>query len=175
LVALCKIDQTGGARPPFGITRQCARSGHWVIGTAGSGTALVSIAEMTHSANRLKAYGGDSFGWCPNGDAGFTSLWHTRSGGHRTRNGCTLIEYQGSDGNTYHEFIGLFGTVWFVTYRYVIDHVEAVKAQGADTPRNMHWQTKSAAKAKDPLGIVALAHRLSLTVSFFGIPTGRNR
>ena len=34
---------------------------------------------------------------------------------HRTRNGCMLIEYQGSDGNTYHEFIGLFGTVWFVT------------------------------------------------------------
>ena len=94
---------------------------------------------------------------------------------HKTFNGCTLIEYQGSDGNTYHEFIGLFGTVWFVTYRYVIDHVEAVKAQGADTPRNMQWQTKSAAKAKDPLGIAALAHRPSLTVSFFGIPTGRNR
>jgi hypothetical protein len=35
---------------------------------------------------------------------------------HRTLNGCMLIEYQGSDGNTYHEFIGLFGTVWFVTY-----------------------------------------------------------
>ena len=24
---------------------------------------------------------------------------------------------------------GLFGTVWFVTYQYVIDHVEAVKTQ----------------------------------------------
>ena len=36
---------------------------------------------------------------------------------HRTRNGCTLIEYQGSDGNTYQEFIGPVGTACFVTYQ----------------------------------------------------------
>ena len=32
---------------------------------------------------------------------------------------------------------------------YVIDHVRALKHGGADTPGNMQWQTKAAAKAKD--------------------------
>ena len=32
---------------------------------------------------------------------------------------------------------------------YVIDHVQALKRGGADTPSNMQWQTKAAAKAKD--------------------------
>jgi len=31
-------------------------------------------------------------------------------------NGCMLIEYQGSDGNTYHEFTGSVGSAWFVIY-----------------------------------------------------------
>ena len=55
------------------------------------------------------------------------------------------------------------------------DRTRSLSQSSAPTPRNMQWQTKSAAKAKDPLGIAALAHRPSLTVSFFGIPTGRNR
>ena len=32
---------------------------------------------------------------------------------------------------------------------YVVDHVQALKHGGADTPGNMQWQTKAAAKAKD--------------------------
>ena len=32
---------------------------------------------------------------------------------------------------------------------YVIDHVRALKRGGADSPANMQWQTKAAAKAKD--------------------------
>jgi hypothetical protein len=32
---------------------------------------------------------------------------------------------------------------------YVIDHVVALKRGGADAPRNMQWQTREAAKAKD--------------------------
>lgn len=32
---------------------------------------------------------------------------------------------------------------------YVIDHVRALKRRGADSPANMQWQTKAAAKAKD--------------------------
>jgi hypothetical protein len=32
---------------------------------------------------------------------------------------------------------------------YVIDHVQALKHGGADTPANMQWQTTGAAKAKD--------------------------
>jgi hypothetical protein len=36
---------------------------------------------------------------------------------HRTRNGCMLIEYQGSDGNMYHEFTGPVGSAWFVIYQ----------------------------------------------------------
>ena len=32
---------------------------------------------------------------------------------------------------------------------YVIDHVQALKHGGSDTPSNMQWQTKEAAKAKD--------------------------
>jgi len=89
----------------------------------------VSIAEMTHSANRLKLMVGIRFSGVPMVMQGSPVCDIREVAQHRTRNGCTLIEYQGSDGNTYHEFIGLFGTVWFVTYQYVIDHVEAVKTQ----------------------------------------------
>ena len=32
---------------------------------------------------------------------------------------------------------------------YVIDHVTPLKRGGADTPSNMQWQTKEAAKQKD--------------------------
>lgn len=32
---------------------------------------------------------------------------------------------------------------------YVIDHVVALACGGPDTPGNMQWQTKAAAKAKD--------------------------
>jgi len=32
---------------------------------------------------------------------------------------------------------------------YVIDHVKPLKRGGADTPSNMQWQTKEAAKQKD--------------------------
>jgi len=32
---------------------------------------------------------------------------------------------------------------------YVIDHVHALKRGGADSPANMQWQTKAAARAKD--------------------------
>jgi hypothetical protein len=32
---------------------------------------------------------------------------------------------------------------------YVIDHVKPLKRGGADSPSNMQWQTKEAAKAKD--------------------------
>lgn len=32
---------------------------------------------------------------------------------------------------------------------YVIDHVQALKHGGADSPENMQWQTKAAARAKD--------------------------
>ena len=32
---------------------------------------------------------------------------------------------------------------------YVVDHVKALKRGGADAPRNMQWQTKQAAKARD--------------------------
>jgi len=32
---------------------------------------------------------------------------------------------------------------------YVIDHVKPLKRGGADSPSNMQWQTKQAAKAKD--------------------------
>jgi hypothetical protein len=32
---------------------------------------------------------------------------------------------------------------------YVIDHVQALKHGGADSPSNMQWQTKAEAKAKD--------------------------
>ena len=32
---------------------------------------------------------------------------------------------------------------------YVIDHVAPLKRGGADSPSNMQWQTKAAAKAKD--------------------------
>jgi hypothetical protein len=31
----------------------------------------------------------------------------------------------------------------------VIDHVQALKHGGSDTPGNMQWQTKAAAKVKD--------------------------
>lgn len=34
---------------------------------------------------------------------------------------------------------------------YVIDHVQALKHGGADSPTNMQWQTKADAKAKDRL------------------------
>lgn len=32
---------------------------------------------------------------------------------------------------------------------YVIDHIKPLKRGGADSPNNMQWQTKSAAKKKD--------------------------
>jgi hypothetical protein len=32
---------------------------------------------------------------------------------------------------------------------YVVEHVQALKHGGADSPSNMQWQTKEAAKAKD--------------------------
>lgn len=32
---------------------------------------------------------------------------------------------------------------------YVIDHIKPLKRGGADSPSNMQWQTKAAAKAKD--------------------------
>jgi len=32
---------------------------------------------------------------------------------------------------------------------YVIDHVRPLKRGGSDSPSNMQWQTKEAAKAKD--------------------------
>ena len=32
---------------------------------------------------------------------------------------------------------------------YVVDHIQALKRGGADTPANMQWQTTAAAKAKD--------------------------
>jgi hypothetical protein len=34
---------------------------------------------------------------------------------------------------------------------YIIDHVQALKHGGADTPGNMRWQTQEAAKAKDKI------------------------
>jgi hypothetical protein len=34
-----------------------------------------------------------------------------------TFHGCMLIEYQGSDGNMYHEFTGPVGSAWFVIYQ----------------------------------------------------------
>jgi len=36
---------------------------------------------------------------------------------HKTFNGCTLIEYQGSDGNMYHEVRGPVGSAWVVVYQ----------------------------------------------------------
>jgi len=35
---------------------------------------------------------------------------------------------------------------------YVIDHVIALKRGGRDEPRNMQWQTKAEARAKDAFG-----------------------
>jgi hypothetical protein len=32
---------------------------------------------------------------------------------------------------------------------YVVDHTTPLKRGGSDTPTNMQWQTKEAAKAKD--------------------------
>jgi hypothetical protein len=32
---------------------------------------------------------------------------------------------------------------------YVVDHITPLKRGGADSPSNMQWQTKEAAKAKD--------------------------
>jgi hypothetical protein len=32
---------------------------------------------------------------------------------------------------------------------YVVDHTTLLKRGGSDTPTNMQWQTKEAAKAKD--------------------------
>lgn len=32
---------------------------------------------------------------------------------------------------------------------YVVDHIVALACGGSDTPSNMQWQTKAAAKAKD--------------------------
>jgi hypothetical protein len=32
---------------------------------------------------------------------------------------------------------------------YVVDHVKPLKRGGSDSPSNMQWQTKQAAKAKD--------------------------
>jgi hypothetical protein len=32
---------------------------------------------------------------------------------------------------------------------YVVDHVTPLKRGGSDSPSNMQWQTKQAAKAKD--------------------------
>ena len=32
---------------------------------------------------------------------------------------------------------------------YVVDHTKALKHGGSDTPANMEWKTKEAAKAKD--------------------------
>lgn len=32
---------------------------------------------------------------------------------------------------------------------HVIDHVKSLQRDGADTPANMQWQTKGAAKVKD--------------------------
>ncbi len=32
---------------------------------------------------------------------------------------------------------------------YVIDHIKALDCGGADSPRNMQWQTLAASKAKD--------------------------
>jgi hypothetical protein len=34
---------------------------------------------------------------------------------------------------------------------YVIDHVQALKHGGTDSPSNMQWQTEAAAKAKDKI------------------------
>jgi hypothetical protein len=34
---------------------------------------------------------------------------------------------------------------------YVIDHIQALKHRGADSPDNMQWQTREEAKAKDKL------------------------
>jgi hypothetical protein len=34
---------------------------------------------------------------------------------------------------------------------YVVDHVKPLKRGGADTPSNMQWQTKDAARAKDKI------------------------
>lgn len=34
---------------------------------------------------------------------------------------------------------------------YVVDHVKPLKRGGADSPANMQWQTKEAAKAKDKI------------------------
>jgi hypothetical protein len=34
---------------------------------------------------------------------------------NKTTNGCTLVEYAGSDGNTYHLFIGDDGPTWLIT------------------------------------------------------------
>jgi hypothetical protein len=34
---------------------------------------------------------------------------------------------------------------------YVIDHIQALKHGGADSPDNMQWQTREEAKAKDRL------------------------
>jgi hypothetical protein len=36
---------------------------------------------------------------------------------YTTANGCTLIEYDGADGQAYHELISTSGTTWLVTYR----------------------------------------------------------
>lgn len=41
------------------------------------------------------------------------------------------------------------GKVYGACPGYVIDHVMPLKRGGADTPRNMQWQTVEAAKAKD--------------------------
>jgi hypothetical protein len=39
--------------------------------------------------------------------------------------------------------------VWGAFPGYVVDHKQALKHSGADTPGNMQWQTRAAAKAKD--------------------------
>jgi hypothetical protein len=79
---------------------------------------LPRLGKASTRADHLKLYGRWSFAWlCPWLMEGPPDCDLREVERHKTFNGCMLIEYQGSDGNTYHEFIGPVGTAWFVTYQ----------------------------------------------------------
>ena len=47
------------------------------------------------------------------------------------------------------ETIDKVGQWYKVLRKIIVDHVTPLKRGGADSPSNMHWQTKEEAKVKD--------------------------